>query len=684
MQKINNIFLSCAFVVSLMVIDSQAQQVAPVTTAGNISGCQGTNCIPIPVTVSGFYKITALSLRMEFNASNITFCSFENVNTQLSGIIFGSPVLVSGTTYRLMVSWANITPRTLTSGSKLFDVKFTLVNGSTVLSFNNTSNGGSDCEYADSTGNALPDTPTSTYYHNSSITINTLPVPSINGPATVCVNSAGNMYTTQPGMTNYIWTVSSGGTITSGSGTNSITVTWSYPGTQTVCVNYTNSYGCSAASPTCINVTVNPLPVPTITGPTSMCVSSGYYYYSTQAGMANYDWTISSGGTITAGLGTNLVQVIWNSPGQQFICVNYTNANGCEALMPTCINVSVNPLPSVAGPISGAPTVCVGDNGIVYTVDLIQNAMTYIWTLPPGSVIASGSGTNIITVNFEMNASSGNIIVYGNNVCGNGTPSPPFYISVNPLPVAAGVITGDSIVCQGTGGVFFSVVPIPNAIGYVWNVPPGADIVAGNNTNSITVDFSMTSVSGNITVYGTNVCGSGPVSPDHFVAVNTIPPTPIISSSGDTLFSNATEGNNWYFEGNLIPGATGQTYITTQNGNYWDVVILNGCASDTSNHIYISLVDVDQLNPEYGLALYPVPNNGSFMVSINNPDADTFSIMVYNNLGIVIFNQDIFVTHGNIRRNIDLRPVSPGIYSVVFRNKNTKVIKKILINVSSM
>jgi len=48
----------------------------------------------------------------------------------------------------------------------------------------------------------------------------------------------GNIYTTQAGMTNYLWTVSAGGTITAGGSTidNTVTVTWTTTGAQTVSV----------------------------------------------------------------------------------------------------------------------------------------------------------------------------------------------------------------------------------------------------------------------------------------------------------------------------------------------------------------------------------------------------------------------------------------------------------------
>lgn len=91
------------------------------------------------------------------------------------------------------------------------------------------------------------------------------------------------------------------------------------------------------------------------------------------------------------------------------------------------------------------------------------------------------------------------------------------------LPDPAGPITGPSEVCQGETGVQFSIEPIANATSYVWTLPEGATIVGGENTTTITVNFSNTAVSGNISVYGTNANGNGDPSPDFFVTVNPLP-----------------------------------------------------------------------------------------------------------------------------------------------------------------
>ncbi len=517
------------------------------------------------------------------------------------------------------------------------------------------------------------------------VTVNASPAPVITGSASACVSSTNNSYTTQTGMTGYIWTVSAGGTITAGQGTNAVTVTWNATGAQTISVNYNNASGCAAPVPTVFNVTVNPLPTPTITGQNSICANSGYIPYTTQSGMTGYIWTVSAGGTITAGQGTNVVSVSWNTAGAQTISVNYANVNGCFALTPTSYAVTVNGTPGAAGTITGPSSVCGGALGVAYSCATISGAGYYVWTLPAGATIATGDGTNSITVNFAANATSGNISVYGNNLCGNGTPSPNFPVTVTALPATAGTITGSSAVCQGTSGVTYSVGTIANATTYNWTVPSGATIVSGGTTNTIIVDFAMNATSGNVTVYGSNSCGNGSVSPTFAVTVNPKPATPVVVAMGDTLTSSAATGNQWYFSdtqtgtGNIIPGATSQIYEATQSGWYWTVVNLNGCNSDPSVRIYILITGTEELQSG-NFSIYPVPNDGRFTVSMTSATQENFTITIYNNLGVQIREVKNIEVNGHNNQVIDLRPAAAGIYTVVIRNENSRVVKKVVVN----
>jgi len=100
--------------------------------------------------------------------------------------------------------------------------------------------------------------------------VNPLPVPVITGPATVVAGTTGVVYTTTPGQVNYLWTISTGGLITSG-GTpadNTVTVTWNTEGAQWIAVNYTDALtGCTGAQPAVYPVTVTPAPFIVVTSP---------------------------------------------------------------------------------------------------------------------------------------------------------------------------------------------------------------------------------------------------------------------------------------------------------------------------------------------------------------------------------------------------------------------------------
>jgi hypothetical protein len=92
------------------------------------------------------------------------------------------------------------------------------------------------------------------------------------------------------------------------------------------------------------------------------------------------------------------------------------------AVYSNVIKVTVNPLPDAAGTLTGATTVCHDQKtSVIYSVPIITNATSYLWTIPAG---ATGTSTaRNITVKYGPNAVSGNITVSGRNACGNGTAS---------------------------------------------------------------------------------------------------------------------------------------------------------------------------------------------------------------------------------------------------------------------
>lgn len=508
------------------------------------------------------------------------------------------------------------------------------------------------------------------------VIVNDLPVPTVSGPVSLCQGASGNVYTTQSGMTNYVWTVT-GGTITAGAGTNSVTITWNTSGAQSVSVNYANNNGCLAVTPVSYSVTVLPLPVPVISGANTACESSLYLDYTTESGMTNYVWDMSpNSGTITQ-TGTNMVTIFWTAPGTKWVSVSYNGTNGCAAASPAIYNVTVNPLPGTPGTISGQTSVCAGATNVAYSVAAVSNATSYVWTLPAGATVASGSGTRSITVNFDATAASGDISVLAQNACGDGQAS-ALALTVNTLPAATGTIIGESSVCQGSTGVSYSIAVVPGATSYDWTVPAGVTIASGATTNTITVDFSTSAVSGTITASGINSCGAGTPS-SMAVTVNPKPATPVITLNVNILTSSSATGNQWYRDGVLIYGATSQTFTILQDGVYSVVVTLNGCSSDVSNSIEILHTGIADPDAQ-AVSVYPNPGNGIFWLSITMPNATVFNMDMLNSFGAVVYKTNNLEVNGTFKQHFDLHDLSAGMYTIVLKSDKQQIVKKIVIN----
>ena len=352
------------------------------------------------------------------------------------------------------------------------------------------------------------------------VTVYTLPVPVIGGNNKICTGSTGIIYTTQAGMTNYSWAVSVGGTITAGGSAsdNTVTVTWNTPGARTVSVNFNDPNGCTAVSPTSYSVTVDPLPVPTISGNSTLCAGTTGVVYTTQAGMTNYAWTISAGGTITAGGSTsnNTVTVTWNTPGAQSVMVNYHDLNGCTAVAPSVFPVTVNPLPVPV--ITGAPALCAGTTGVVYSTQ--PGNSNYQWVISAGGTITAGGTPANPTVTVTWNtpgAQTVSVNYHDLNGC-TAVSATVYPVTINPLPVP--VIAGPATVCLNSTGIYSTAAGMTN---YIWTVSAGGTITAGTGTNSISVQWNTIGPK-TIQINYTDGNGCTAASPTSYtVTVSTLP-----------------------------------------------------------------------------------------------------------------------------------------------------------------
>jgi len=242
-------------------------------------------------------------------------------------------------------------------------------------------------------------------------------------------------------------------------------------------------------------------------------------------------------------------------------------------------------------------------------------------------------------------------------------------------PAAAGTISGAAIVCKGDSDITYTVPDITNATSYIWTLPIGA--TGTSTTSSILVSYSNTAISGNIIVKGHNDCSDGAES-TYTVIVNEIPATPIISLNNDTLESNATNGNQWYFNNSLIQNATNNIYSPSNNGDYYVIVTLNSCSSQQSNVISFNPTKINETVLNNGISVYPNPTTGITKITLNNNFNSVYTVGIFDNVGELL--QTLKKSKSEVSFDLDLGKYSTGAYFIRIYNSDKyyqfKVVKK--------
>jgi hypothetical protein len=194
---------------------------------------------------------------------------------------------------------------------------------------------------------------------SGSATVTVSPSPIITGPSSLCINSGNITYSTEAGMTGYIWNIT-GGTIATGTNTNSVTVNWgATAGAQSISVTYTNN-GCTVTTP--LPVTLNAYPaITTAAGTADVCFSatnqSTTFLYSLPTGSPttySITWNASPANSFVAvqdaalsASPINITVPAGTSPGIYSGTISVSNGNGCVS-NGTTFTVTVNALPTTS------------------------------------------------------------------------------------------------------------------------------------------------------------------------------------------------------------------------------------------------------------------------------------------------------------------------------------------------
>lgn len=351
------------------------------------------------------------------------------------------------------------------------------------------------------------------------------------GAGNVCAGNPASFTITPAGLSGY--TLLENGITVAGSATGTITVNNLTAGPHTFTAIAYDATGAMASSNT-INVTVYPPFAPTInsSGGTAICNGQSLVL-STQTGN-NYLW--SNGATSSS--------ITVTTAGSYSVTV--TNSNGCTGSS-TALNITVQSSPA-ANINAASDTICPGK-----TTTLTASAgNSWLWS--------NGATTQSITTG----AGSYTVTVTGTGGCsGVSTPQVIANYAVNtPVITPSGtisIIQGDSVQLQAGGGS-----------NYAWNTGATTSAIWVKNSGSYSV--LLTTANG-------CTASSAPVAVTIINSANMVTavgPTSFCDGGSVTLTSAFPGGNQWYFEGTPVTGATGTTFTATDSGWYYLSVFING------------------------------------------------------------------------------------------------------------
>ena len=352
------------------------------------------------------------------------------------------------------------------------------------------------------------------------------PIPTfLSGDPLVCEGDAGLVYETQSGMSNYTWTIV-GGNITAGgtASDHTATVTWTSPGMQSISVNYENSDGCAAPTPTLLTVNVDGLPNPNL-ALNDVNICSGDMAIITLSAseigvtyQLRLDLDNSPVGPALNGTGGDLnfsanpsVTTVYN--------VIASSGFGCVSDIIDKSTVLVMPVPE-ANLFLSDDVICTGDLASIILSNSVSGVSYQLRLNSDNSPVGSpamGNGGDLYFSASPTSTATYNILATNSFGCSE-ILSDISVVLVNPLPPQPIIsASGPTEFCDGNS----VVLTASSSNGYIWNT--------GQLSQSITVDTSgqyfVSTVDGNLCV--------SPASDAIDVTVN---PIPVVSINGLDIF----------------------------------------------------------------------------------------------------------------------------------------------------
>jgi uncharacterized protein (TIGR02145 family) len=463
-----------------------------------------------------------------------------------------------------------------------------------------------------------------------SVTVKQGAIPAISGPDTTCAGP-GKIYTTDPGKTNYQWSTSSGGIVTSGGATNVATVSWNIPGIQQVYVIYTDTNGCQAPSPTQYDVLVNPDSIVNISitaSSNNICSGTPISFTAIPVhGGSTPSWQWKVNGVNT---GPNSSVFTYTPLNNDIVkCVMTSSITTCITNNPATSNsitMIVNPqMPVSVSITSSLNPVCAG-NTVLFTAHPVNEGSSpvYQWKVNGVNAGTNSSTFTYIPINNDQVSC---VLTSSLTVCVTNNPATSNTIVMQVdqnHPVSLTVSASLNPVCAGNT-VLFTALPVNPGLTpvYQWKVN---GINAGTNSSTFTYipvnnDQISCVLTSSLTICVTNNPATSnvvtmSVNPNYTVSVSITAPADTVCQGTSVQFTahpvneGLTPIYQWEVNG-VNSGANLSTFsYTPVNNDVISCVLTSSYTSCTTNNPATSNVVTMTVfnNLAAGISITAIPN----------------------------------------------------------------------------
>ncbi len=424
---------------------------------------------------------------------------------------------------------------------------------------------------------------------SASVTVSIKPIPTSIFTTTSPVCAGANAFITYtgtaPANATYNWNFA-GGTIVSGSGQGPYQVNWSTAGIKNVTLMVVLN-GCSSPVTT-MPVTVNPIPVVTVSPDIAICAGSGTAL--TAAGATTYSWAPTAGLSGITGAG------ITATPASTTMYVVTGTSLGC--IDSASVTVSIKPIPTSG--FTAISPVCAGVSSVItYTGNAPANS-TYAWNFAGGTII-SGSGYGPYQVKWSTGGIKNISLTVTTNGCSSIVTTIP--VTVNSIPIVTlspnvAICAGGSITLTATGATNYNWSSSAGLSGYT-----GASVTA---TPLSTTTYAVTGTTLGCSDSASVTISIKPIPTSGFTAISPVC-AGVSSVINYTGITPANSAYNWNFAGGTVVSGSGAgpyqvKWSTAGIKNVTLMVTASGCSSPvTTIPVTVNAIPVLNVSPDIAI-----------------------------------------------------------------------------------